>query len=112
LEHLIVSCKNDTQKESIYDVMINACSFFQDDHTKKTMLVIICELTMSGSSTINDLHLIAEKGVTLYILAREGALSGEDFLDYVKTSNTTLIEFGGSISFGKALQQFYDYVKD
>ena len=112
LEQMILSCKNDTQKESIYDVMINACRFFGEDHTKKTMLVIICELTMSGSCNVKDLHLIAEKGVSIFIVAREGALSGEEFMEFVRNSSTQLVEFGANLTFAAALQRFYEYVKD
>jgi hypothetical protein len=112
LEQLILACQQDSQRESLYDTMINACGFFVEDSTSKSMLVIICELTASGSCSAKDLYLIAERGVTIYIIAKEGILAGDDIMDFVTNAGVKLIEFGSHISFEKALTMFYDYVKD
>lgn len=114
LEHLIVSAKEEMKKECIYDVIINGSNYFEDSfgNFKKTMLVVVCELTKNGFSTAEDLGLLAENGIKLYVLAKEGVLNGDEFLEHMRRIGAMVVEFGGELSFKKALSIFYDHLRN
>lgn len=109
LENLILSSKGDTLKDSVYDVSINSLKGFSEDYTQKIMLIIIGENPVEGSSSLKDMHLITDQGIKLFVIAREGVLSDE-FEKFMENTMCTLIEFGESQSFAKALQYFYGKV--
>ena len=113
LENLILAAKEDTKKDSIYDVMINSMSYFEDDndHSKRTMLVVICELAGNGCCTASDLQLLSENGIKLLVLTKEGVLSGDEFLDHMRRIGAMVIQFGGELPFKKALSIVYDHLR-
>ncbi|OMJ79563.1 hypothetical protein SteCoe_20371 [Stentor coeruleus] len=139
LKDLVCSWGENAPKESTYDVMVNALNLFEDENSKKIMLAVICEFTMFGSNKVDDLILITDKGVMLYILVEEkfmknmkkllegkkeidegekGSLENKEllkfsnFLENNENPNIKIVKFGGSLPLGKALQQFYDFVKN
>ena len=66
-------------------------------------------MTGEGSSKLSDLNLIAERGINLIVIAREGVLN-DQFNDFA-ANKCTLIVYGSSQTFAKALQSFYDQIK-
>jgi hypothetical protein len=114
LENLILAAKEDTKKESIYDVMINSINYFEDeqDHTKRTMLIIICELSGYGCCAASDLVLLRDNGIKLYVLTKEGVLTGDEFLEQMSKIGAMVIPFGNELPFKKALSNVYDSMKN
>lgn len=113
LEHLIVSAKDETKKDCIYDVILNGMNYYEEDsgNSRRTMLIVVCEMTANGFSTAEDLVLLTENGIKLYVLAREGVLTGDEFLEYMRRIGAMVVEFGGELTFKKALSIFYDHLR-
>ena len=111
LEHLMEASKNEVAKESVYDVAINSMHGFQDDHTEKTMMIVVEETGVDGSCRLEDMHLIVDRGINLCVVAKEGVLSDE-FADFLRGPRCIVVEYVSDSEFAKALIDAYERIKN
>lgn len=112
LEYFILTCKDDILRESIYDVLIQSCYKFPEDHTKRFIVAIINEYTFENSAKIKDLQTIIERDIKLVIISPAGAISSA-LQDFINGSSAELIQYGNETNgFMNALNTFYSLAKN
>lgn len=111
-DDLIIASKNPDNEQSVLDAIILAADEFDNmKKDKKIMIVILDKFTENGFSIREDLHLIGEKEIYLYILAKEGVITNNTILEKFNEIGASFTEFELN-TLDKVLNSLYKVILD
>lgn len=111
-DDLMKNSKEYSNQYSVLDAILLAAEDFEDNSKdKKIMIVVLDSFTENGFGIAQDLSILSEKEIYLYILAHEGALSGHSILETFHSIGASVTEFVPD-TFNKVLNTLYKLIKD
>jgi len=111
-DDLIKISKEYSAQYSVLDAILLAAEDFEENEKgKRIMVVVLDSFSGKGFGVEQDLSILSEKEIYLYVLAREGSLAGHRILRAFDSIGASVTEFVPE-TFDKVLSTLYKLIKD